>query len=178
MIRRLTKDREDVKVIIKEEVEKLMRMGTEITDMTYFCNSSNLRRPCVTPRNMRTSYCQDGSASNLKRIHWIFYKLPCSTYQDILMNRQTHGNLVVAKVMRRMNIIWGPKKEGETVAHTNCIMHMYSRMLCEKKQTVIKRDEGNVHNRIPFVRNPKKLKGKTVYYWSNKEEGTHQVSCK
>ena len=176
MCLKLIQERDDVKLIIKEEVEKLMRMGTEITGMTYFCKNSNFQRPCVTPRNMRTSYCQDGSECNLKRLHWIFHNLPIGTYKDIMMNRQTHGDIVVSKVMNRMNVMWGYKKEGETVAHTNCIAHMYSRMLCEKKQTVIKKGDENLHNRTPFVRRPKKHRGKTIFYWSSLSDGVHEVS--
>jgi hypothetical protein len=176
MVIKIHLEREEVKLIIKAEVEKLMRMGTGITGMTFQCQSMEIQRPCITPRNMRTSFCQNGSASNIRIMHWIFHRLPWTLYQDITMNRQTHCDLVVATVMKRMNVTWGPKREGETTAHTNCIVHMYSRMINEKKQTIVKKGDGNTHNRMPFVRNPKLLKGKTVFHWNHTEEGLHKVS--
>ena len=78
--------------------------------------------------------------------------------------------------MQRMNVTWGPKREGETTAHTNCIMHMYNRIINEKRQTIVKKGDGNKHNRMPFARNPKILKGKTAFHWNHTEEGLHQVS--
>lgn len=178
MIQKITEERERVKTLIKREVEQLMRLGADITGMTYHCNSPNLPKPCVSPKNMRTSHCQDGSLSNLKRIHWIFHQLPFGTHQDVLMGRSSHGDYVVAKVMRQMNVTWGPKKEGETVAHTNCIAHLYSRMLCEKKQVIVKKGTRNTHNRMPYVRSPRYMKGGTIFYVNNPVEVTESVSQK
>jgi hypothetical protein len=39
-----------------------------------------------------------------------------------------------------MNIRWAPKKEGEKKGHSNCVQHIYSKILKEKKQTIIKDD--------------------------------------
>jgi hypothetical protein len=175
MIKKLTGERDQVKSMIKEEVEKLMRLGAEVTGMTYNCSSSGAARTCITPRNMRTSYCQDGSDLNVKRIHWIFHELPVGTHQDILMQRRKHADWVVEKVQKQMNVRWAPKKEGETTSHKNCIEHLYRRIINEKKQTIIKVGDGNQHGRLPFVRHPKSYKeskkaanykrGKAMFYW-------------
>ena len=132
-----------------------MRLGAEVTGMTYNCSSSSARRTCITPKNMRTSYCQDGSDLNVKRIHWIFHELPVGTHQDILMQRRKHADWVVEKVQKQMNVRWAPKKEGETSSHKNCIEHMYKRIINKKKQTIIKGGDANKHGRLPFVRHPK-----------------------
>ena len=176
MITKLINDRAEVKAMVKEEIEELIRMGTHITEMTYHCRNLNARHICTTPNNMRQSYCQDGSLSNIKRMHFIFHQLPCETHQDILMNRQSHCDLTVSKVMRRLNIMWGPKREGETAAHTNCISHLYSRIMNEKKQNAVSPGSNNTHRCIPFVRNPKNLKGKTIYCWKNDNINIYQVS--
>jgi hypothetical protein len=175
MIKKLSGERVRVKSMIKEEVEKLMRLGAEVTGMTYNCSSSSARRTCITPKNMRTSYCQDGSDLNVKRIHWIFHELPVGTHQDILMQRRKHADWVVEKVQKQMNVRWAPKKEGETSSHKNCIEHMYKRIINEKKQTIIKGGDGNKHGRLPFVRHPKTYteskkaahykRGKLMFYW-------------
>jgi TPP-dependent 2-oxoacid decarboxylase len=49
-------------------------------------------------------------------------------------------DLVVEKVEHTMNIRWAPKKEGEKKGHSNCVQHIYSKILKEKKQTIIKDD--------------------------------------
>ncbi len=162
-----------------------MRLGADICKMSYKCKSSNTQRLCITPRNMRDSYIQDGSMFNIKCIHWIFSELPLTTHQDVLPQRQTHMDLVVAKVERAMNISWAPKKEGEKNSHKNCLQHSYSKILNDKKQTVIK-TEGNNHKRKPIVRHPKTFaaskrspnykKGKMMFYWYSKAEGQHWVS--
>jgi len=176
MVVKLQSEREAVKNVIKGEVDELLRLGTETTGMTYYINNPNLKEPCVTPRNMRTSFCQDGSDENLKRLHYIFHELPYKTHEDVLMKRETHGDVVVANVMEQLNIAWGPKKEGETVAHTNCIAHMYSRIMNEKKQTIVKKGDANTHNRIPSVRSLKNAKGASYFYSNNVREGKQMVS--
>ena len=190
MMARLEEERRRVKAMIKEEVEKLMRMGADITDMMYHCVSSNSDKPCITPRTMRLSYGQDGSQKNIMRMLWMFHELPVAVHQDCLMKRRTHQDLVCARIERRMNMRWGPKKEGESVLHKNCLHHMYSRVLNEKKQTITKRGEGNNHGIMPYVRVPKSRKasknasnykkGKTLFYWKLKGEEEHLVSecCK
>jgi hypothetical protein len=88
MIKKLTGERDQVKSMIKEEVEKLMQLGAEVTGITYNCSSSSARRTCITPRNMRTSYCQDGSDLNMKRMHWIFHQLPVGTLRTFLCREE------------------------------------------------------------------------------------------
>jgi hypothetical protein len=85
MLDTMTKERDDIGNILKREVEKLMQWGaTDTCGTTYVCTSSNMSRPCIQPKNMRTSYLQDDSLLNLKQIHWIFHKLPGTLHQDVL----------------------------------------------------------------------------------------------
>ena len=180
MVARVEGERMKVKLMVKEEIEKLIRLGAEITGMTYNCISSDSARQCITPRNMRQNYVQDGSELNIKRIHWIFNELPVGTHQDVIMKRLTHQELVCAQIERRMNMKWGPKKEGESVLHKNCIVHMYSRVLNEKRNTITKRGNGNEHDRVPYVRVPRNWKvakkGKNMFYWKTKDGPEHLVS--
>ena len=184
-IARLKMERTQVRSIMKDEVEKLMRMGADITQMTYMDTSSMLPTTCSTAKNMRESYQEDGGLMNIKRLHWIFHELPYGVHQDVLAHRQTHMDMVVARVEHRMNITWAPRKEQETKNHRNCLEHTYSKLLNEKKQTII-REEGTNHKRKPLVRHPKTFaasrnatnfkKGKTQFYWVSKMEGEHWVS--
>jgi hypothetical protein len=63
-------------------------------------------------------------------------------------------DLVVTKVERAMNITWAKNKEGKTSCHRNCIQHPYSKVLNDKKQSIIKVD-GSQHKIRPLVRCPK-----------------------
>ena len=178
-------ERTQVRSIMKEEVEKLMRMGADITQMVYMDKSSMIEKTCLLPKNMRESYQADGGLMDIKRLHWIFHELPYGIHQDVLAHRQTHMNLVVARVERQMNITWAPRKEHETRNHRNCLEHTYSKILNEKKQTIIKQ-EGTNHKRKPVVRHPKTFaasknasnlkRGKTQFYWFSKTEGENWVS--
>ena len=182
---KLDDERQQVRVKMREQVHQLLRLGAEITKMTYRCTSEYSSRACVSPKNMRDSYVQDGSLLNIKCIHWIFSELPFATHQDVLPQRKSHMDLAVEKVERDMNITWAAAT-GTAGSHRNCLQQVYSKMLNDKKQTIIK-EEGNPHKRKPTVRRPKSMtaaginggqykKGKNMYFWSSKEEGEHLVS--
>ena len=171
--------------IIKMEVEKLMRFGADITQMTHKDKSTGSVLTCVHPRNMRESHVQDGGLENIKRLHWIFHELPHGTHEDVLPQRQTHQDLAVARVVRAMNITWAAKKEGKTASHRNCVQHSCSKTMNEKRQTVINSSRTN-HGRKPLVKHPKTFaasnkaatckKGQRMCCWTSKTEGENHVS--
>jgi hypothetical protein len=187
MLEALSKERDDVGKIIKAEVEKLMMWGAEITEMTYFDASADMNRSCLRPRNMRNSCLQDDGLLNLKRIHWIFHELPETLHKDVLMHRMSHMDVVTNKVMRQLNIVWGLKREGEELKRSNCIEKLYSRILNEKKTTIVKAEK-NRKRRTPFARNPQTRaksgnpasyrQGSTEFYWRSAAEGEQVVSCR
>jgi hypothetical protein len=123
---------------------------------------------------MRESYIHNGSLSNIKRIHWIFYELLIGTHQDVLPQRRSHMDMVVEKVEHAMNITWAKKKRARHLAIGN-----------DKKQTIIKVD-GSKHKIRPLVKSPKTHKesegnpnykrGKQLFYWYSKAKGIHWVS--
>jgi hypothetical protein len=181
----LEKERDQVSEIIKTEVESLLRWGSETCGMTFLDASANLRRSCLKPRNMRTSFVQDDGLRNLKRIHWIFHELPDSLHKDVLMHRMSHMDIVTVKVMQKLNVVWGVKREGEEdPKRSNCIEKVYCRTLNEKKTTIVKPDKTR-NKRTPFVRRPQHRsqsgdpkgfkKGQTEFYWKSKIEGEKVV---
>jgi chemotaxis receptor (MCP) glutamine deamidase CheD len=181
----LNDERKLVRLKMKEQVHELLRMGADITKMTYLCSGSCGARACVTPKNMRDSYARDGSLLNIKCIHWIFNELPFGTHQDVLPQRKCHMDLAVEKVEQEMSISWAPTKEDD-VGQRNCLQQVYCKILNDKKQTIIKED-GTDHGRKPIVRRPKTVtaaknathfkRGKAMYYWHSKAEGECSVSC-
>ena len=189
MIQRIQAERRQVQSIIKEEIEQMIKMGAEITEMTYDSRGTfNSERGCTKTEHMRKSYVQDGSPKNIQRVHFIFQELPNRTYEDVMMKRQSHMEYVCQLVERKMRIQWATKKTDVTSAHSNCIQRVYARILNERKMTVCRKDNGCSHNKFPFVRNPKTYKdsnysvnykrGRTLYYWRNPQEKDTEVSCR
>jgi hypothetical protein len=184
MLKTMTKERDDIGDIVRREVEKLLRWGADTCGMTYVCNSSNTPRICIQPKNMRSSYLRDDGLLNLKRIHWIFHELPETLHKDVLMHRMSHMDVVTRIVMRELNVVWGDKRQGEETKRSNCIEKIYSRLLNEKKTTIVK-PERTKNRRTPFVRhpqtkaksgNPSKYKqGRTEFYWKSPLEGENVV---
>jgi hypothetical protein len=177
-------DRQAVRLKMREQVHELLRMGAEITKMSYACPSTHGSRACTSPKTMRESFINDGSPHNIKCLHWIFDQLPFGTHRDVLSQRRSHMDLAVDKVKREMNITWESTKDGGD-GKRNCLENCYAKMLNDKKQTIIK-EEGTTHRRKPVVRRPKTAaeagyakhykKGKTMYSWSSNVEGNHSVS--
>jgi hypothetical protein len=184
MLATMTKERDEVIETVRREVEKLLRWGAETSGMTYICTSSNTTRPCLRPRNMRSSYLQDDGPLNVKRIHWIFHELPDTLHKDVLMHRMSHMDVVAATVMRQLNVVWGEIRVGEEGRRSNCIEKVYCRILNEKKTTIVKA-ERTKNRRTPFVRHPQRRadsgnpaayrQGKAEFYWKSPGEGEHVV---
>jgi hypothetical protein len=188
MMKRIEAERKQVQSIIRGELEKMMKMGAEVTEMTYNSKGSfNLERSCRKPEHMRRSYVQDGSPMNIQRVHFIFHELPVCTYQDVMMKRQSHMQYVCQIVESKMRMQWATQKLDVRGAHRNCIQRVYGRLFNEKKMTVCRRNNnGCPHNRFLFVRNPKCFKdsncsvnykkGKTLFYWKQPREANSEVS--
>jgi hypothetical protein len=185
MLEAMTKDRDQAREIIKVEVEKLLHWGADVSGMTYFDENANTTRPCLRPSHMRLSYLQDDGLVNLKRIHWMFHELPDTLHADVLMHRMSHMDVVTNKVMHSLNFVWGVKREGEDLKRSNCVEKIYSRILNEKKTTIVKAHVSK-SRRLPFVRHPQTRAksgnptayrpGKTEFYWKSGAEGEKVVS--
>jgi hypothetical protein len=158
MRKRIEGEQEKVKGLVIEEIESLMRLGAEITGMTYQCKSTGTRRLCVMPKHVRTSYLDDMGDLNVERIHWIFHALPYGTHRDVLTQRMSHMDLVVQRVVLSMNVQLEEMKEGGSGNHRNCIEHTYAWYLNEKMTTVIGKirnsDANGLHKR-PYAKSPK-----------------------
>jgi hypothetical protein len=96
------------------------------------------------------------SLLNIKRIHWMFSELPFATHQDVLPQRKSHMDLAVERVEREMNVTWAPARGEGGGSHRNCLQQVCSKMLNDKKQTLIK-EEGTSHKRKPMVPRPKSV---------------------
>ena len=175
---RLEEERRTVRFKMKDEIHELLRMGADITKMT--CSSADNRRSraCVTTKDMRESFMNDGGPHNIKCIHWIFSELPHATHQDVLPQRKSHMDLSVEKVERSMGMTWAAS--NVECSQRNCLQLCCAKMLNDKRQTAIK-EEGSSHGRKPMMRLPKSVTGggknSKVYYWWSKEKGRQMVSA-
>jgi hypothetical protein len=167
MMHRLQAERTEVCYLVREEIEKIMKMRAEIMGMTYNSTASfNQERECTKPDHMRVSFLQDGGANNIQKIHFIFHELPGQTYEDIIMRRQNHKKYVCQMVERKMMITWTTSTLDVTSAHTNCVQRVYTRIFNHKKMSVCRANYGSSHNKYPYVRSPKTFKqsGNSVNY--------------
>jgi hypothetical protein len=181
MIQKINKDKSACFKEIKEHVESLISLGSEITQFQFRDRSTSSWRICFTPNNMRTAWCDSASADNVKRIHWIFHQLPHKTYQDSTFMGKNHQEVVVDLVMKKLNIEWvsepGKKRSKQ---HKNCIAKYYAKVLNDKKQTVLKKDNGNPHNTMAFLKRPTEFRSrkeqkkykreKTCFYVKRKDD--------
>jgi hypothetical protein len=137
MMQRIEAKRTQVCSLVREEREKMMKMGAEIAGMTYDSTASfNQERECTKPEHMRASFKQNGDANNIQKIRSIFHELPGRTYKDIIMRRQSHKEYVCQMVERKMMIRWTTPTLDVTNAHRNCIERVYIRMFNDKKMSV------------------------------------------
>jgi hypothetical protein len=176
MMERIEAERKQVQSIIRGELEKMMKMGAEVTEMTYNSKGSfNLERSCRKPEHIRKSYIQDGLPMNIQCVHFISHELHICTYQGVMMKCQSHRQYVCQIVERKMRIQWATQKLDLKGAHRNSIQHVYGGLSNERKMIICCRNNGCPHNRFPFLRNPKLFKdsncsvhykkGNTIFYW-------------
>ncbi len=187
MMERIEAERTQVRSLVREEIEKMMKMGAEISGMTYNSTASyNQERECTKPDHMRASFKQNGDADNIQKIHFIFHELPGRTYEDIMMKRQSHKEYVCQMVERKMLIQWTTPTVDVTSAHRNCIQRVYIRIFNDKKMSVCRPHYGCSHNKYPCVKKPKTFKqsgnsvnykkGEQIFCWKSPTEGMVEVS--
>jgi hypothetical protein len=178
---KIDSDKEHVQMICKQEIEALMRMAADVTNMTHQCKLQGRPTICKTPTQMRKSLCENQSVGIVKQLHWMFHQLPWETHQSITLKEKTHQDLVVDKVMEDMNITFMKEEDDDkNPKQRNCIQQMYTKVLNMKKQDLMKKGGGNTSDIQAFLKRPVTLanqisnnkysRSKTVFYWSGKNE--------
>ena len=186
----IANDKRQVGLICKREIEALMEMAADVTQMSFVDKSTTFSRTCKTPAEMRWSLCINPSERNMKRVHWMFHELPWVTHKQITLKGKTHQDLVEDLVLEEMNVGLlkdQPKLNDQSNKHKkrNCIQQMYSKVINNKKQDVMRKGGGNIHKVQAFLKRPtprdttminkKYSRSKTVFYWSkNDEDGNCQ----
>ena len=123
-LERVKQDKLQVGIICKREIEAMMEMGADITQMSFHSKSTTQPRVCKTPAEMRWSLCLEPTERNMKRVHWIFHWLPWKTHQEITLKGESHQQLVVKKVLEELNLEMrdeGPTNHKKGTAYNKCI---------------------------------------------------------
>ena len=163
-------DRKEVMAFCKEELRSLLGLGCRICNLR--CTKSGIDSLCAgDTRSMRASYVQDSSDDNLKKIAWLFYVLPTSTYKAVQENSMTHQLHTEFKFMQRKNIRYH-NREAMDYRNRTCIQEMYSKVINEIRGNLMKTPFGGKQACIMTKRpqsilheqdqNKKKEKG--IYY--------------
>ena len=97
----IIQEQKRAETIVAAETVSLLGTATKITGMTYHNKLTGQQLPCIKPRDVRDSWTQDGSDSNMKRLAWIFYYYGSELYQQNLSI--THGEWVEQKLMHIFN---------------------------------------------------------------------------
>jgi hypothetical protein len=172
-LERIASEKALVTKICKREIEGLLRMGVQITQMTHRCKMSHTRRLSTTPAEMRRSWCEDTGPANIKRLLWMFHQLPGQTHKDITLRAKSHQDLVEDIVKTELNIEFEPDEEPDHKKR-NCIQQTYTKVLNSKKQDIMKKRGGNrnqvqalVTRTSPAEETKKRryYRSKTLFYW-------------
>jgi hypothetical protein len=70
---KIIEEKKEAEQLIRTEINQLLRVAAEITGMRYKCKYTQHHLKCITIKDFRVSWMQDGSAENLRRIAWMFY---------------------------------------------------------------------------------------------------------
>jgi hypothetical protein len=164
--------------ICKREIEDLMEFAADVTQMEYVDKSAPVAKICKTFPQMRWSLCLNPTERNMKRLHWMFHQLPWTTHKECTLKGKTHQDLVEDRVLDEMNLAF--LDEPSDYKKRNCIQQMYSKVMNNKKQDIMRKGGGNVLEVQAFLKCPshknqalkekKKSRSKTVFYWSKKNE--------
>ena len=180
-IEEVNEDKKEVKAICRREIEKLLRMGAEITEMTHTCKLSGIQRLCRTTLEMRKSWCEAGDEGNVKAVLWMFHQLPWGTHQAITLRERSHQDLVEEVVKAELNIDFKASEEECGYKTRNCIQQVYTMLLNNRKQDIMRKGQGNLFDIQAFLKykggttEKKNYRSKTVFYWTGiNDEGKYQ----
>lgn len=187
----IANDKIEATRICKREIESLMEFAADVTQMEFVDKQAPVTRICKTPAQMRWSLIQNPTEKNMKILHWMFHELPWSTHKECTLKGKTHQDLVEERVMDEMNCSF---LDDEPTNHKkrNCIQQLYSKLMNNKKQDIMRKGGGNIWEVQAFLKRPihhdktmkdkKYSRSKTVFYWSKKNDAgiTQQyevISC-
>ena len=73
MQRRLLLDEKASTRIINAELHQFLHDAADITGRTYTCKLTQHVLPCISIKDIRKAWTQDGGEDNLRRLAWMLY---------------------------------------------------------------------------------------------------------
>jgi metal-dependent amidase/aminoacylase/carboxypeptidase family protein len=170
-------------MIIVSEIHQLLHDAATITNMKYCCKRTNHMLPCLTNRDIRKSWLQDGSEANQQRLAWIFYYYGMEIHQ--IGRSLTHCDWVESKVLAALNVAYvhlGDKEERQRT----CVQQLYSKKMNYVRSNIMRRGLTMNHTsmiqkeqpKVPGLYNKNFKRGKATFFVTLDERdkrGWHKV---
>jgi hypothetical protein len=139
---KVLEEKREAEQLIRSEINELLRVASEITGMRYKCKYTEHNLKCITIKDLRVAWVQDGSAENLMRMAWMFYYYATELYQNGLA--QTHGETVERKLMSKMKFVY-VHLDNLPINQRTCVHQLYSKVMNEVRANIMRRTNLFVH---------------------------------
>ena len=123
--------------------------------MTYTGKYTKHQLPCLTTRDIRASWTQDGSTENIKRLGWLFYYYGSEVYKQ--GRSGSHGDWVERKVMTKFNIAYVQLSALARNQRT-CVQQLYSKKMNDIRTNILRRGKDWKHTSMLKKEQPKGAK--------------------
>jgi hypothetical protein len=153
MQRRVLLDEKASTRIINAEVHQLLHDAAEITGLTYSCKLTQHLLPCISIKDIRKSWTQDGGEENLRRLAWMFYYYGTEIHK-LGRSTLTHGEWVEQKVMTALNVEY-VHLSALPIASRTCLQQLYSRKYNDIRANILRRGATIQHSSTVSKEQPK-----------------------
>jgi hypothetical protein len=153
MQQRVMREQKSAEMIIVSEIHQLLHDAASITAMQYCCKHTHLMLPCITGKDIRQSWLQDGSQANLTRLAWIFYYYGMELHQ-FGRSALTHCEWVERKVLAAFKVTYVHMGDL-AVKQRTCVQQLYSKRLNEIRSNIMRRGPTMQHTSMVQKEQPK-----------------------
>jgi hypothetical protein len=176
MQRRVLQDERSAGLIIAGELHQLLHDAAKITGMTYLCKFTNPSLPCINTKDIRLSWCQNGSRDNLQRLAWMWYYYGTEIH-ELGWSSLTHNEWVERKVMTALNVSYVHLAEL-AIDQRTWLQQLYSKKFNALRTNVLRRGPAIKHTSLINKEQPKVMglfkknfkRGKSTFFVT-KDEG-------
>jgi hypothetical protein len=153
MQQRVMQEQKTAERIIVSEIHQLLHDAATLTTMQYCCKQTHHMMPCISSKDIRQSWLQDGSEANLQRLAWIFYYYGGEVHQ-FGRSSLTHCEWVEQKVLTAMNVSYVHLAELEVKQHT-CVQQLYNKQMNNIRSNILRTGPAMQHASMVKREQPK-----------------------
>ena len=187
MQKQVLQDEKRAGSIITAAIHKLLHEAAVITGMTYCCKITQHTYPCISVKDIRLSWMQNGDQANLKRLAWMWYFYGTEIYK-IGRSSLTHNEWVEQKVLSKLKVSY-MHLANLAMEERTCVQQLYSKKFNAFRSNVICRGSVVQHNSQVNKEQPKIKglfkkhfkRGKSIFFVTldeRKEESWYKVSSR